>query len=380
MRTGNTFLRARSRALWVALTCAAAIGAVFACNGRLSDIHDSADVKGKACYSCHSSAYNTATNPVHVNVMPLTCQDCHDTKAWSPSSVKDHYWWPIENKHVGVSCAACHTKGYKLGDTPKDCIGCHRKDYESSVSPPHHALNVDQYPLDCTMCHTTAEPDHFKPSPWTHYDAGPPPYGYELIGSHRITVIKDDAGNALLDSKGDKISDHNPDCNGCHLGTPRVYQGTPTDCYTCHKDEFDNLAPTKNANHPTFPHTCLDCHIYSGWTQGPPISGLHPDRVNTGDGGTGGFPLEAGAGTIHAGIACQDCHKFELGLPQGGQNVDCTGCHTATAAWPAGAHASPAIDSYHLVRDGGPVAGYPNGATSKNFCVSAPCHLNGQHR
>jgi len=329
------------RALWIAAACAAAIGAAFACTGSPSNIHDTDEAKGKPCLSCHSGAYSAAKNPVHVDQMPQTCQDCHNTTAWAPSSATNHIWWPIENKHVGVSCVACHTKGYKVGDTSKDCLSCHRKDYESALNTtaafPQHALNgVDQYPLDCTMCHADTG---WKPSPWKHQTQP-----LELIGVHKITP-----------------------CAGCHIGTAPDYKGTQTDCYTCHKADFDTKAPAKRPDHTTFPHTCLNCHLMSGWLQGPPLGGLHPDAK---------FPITTG---VHAAvgttpIVCLDCHKLEKGFAAGGSNTDCVNCHVN-----GDHHVSPAIDDVHLhPPDGGAaVGGYPQGASTTNFCLL--CHAQGQH-
>lgn len=338
---------ARARSLWIAAACAAALGAGFACTNRNADIHESADAKGKACFSCHASAYNAATNPRHVNSLPTTCQDCHNTKAWVPSSAQDHPYWPILNKHVGVSCVACHTKGYTVGDTPKDCLGCHRKDYDKAQDPntgfPKHAANgVDQYPLDCALCHTDAG---FKPSPWKHLPEFPP------------GVVRDSADAGLVGRH------FNAPCVGCHLGAPPVFKGTPNDadCFRCHKADFDTRAAAKNPSHPTFPHACLNCHLMSGWTQGPPLLGLHPEAK---------FPITTGK---HAdpGILCLDCHKLEKGPAFGGANTDCVNCHL-------GSHVNPAIDARHIkTPDGGTVAGYPAASPTTNFCLG--CHAQGQH-
>jgi hypothetical protein len=324
MRPSQLIRKTGTRALWIAVACAGALGAAFACSGRVADVHESAEAKGKECFSCHFSAFNAATNPVHVNQMPTTCKDCHDTKAWVPSAAKDHPWWPIQNKHVGVSCVACHGKGFRQGDTSKDCASCHQKDYDGAHDPRHK----DFFPLDCAMCHTDMG---FKPSTFKHE--------WPLEGRHNIRVTP---------------------CAGCHPGNPPAYKGTPKDCYTCHKDDADVRAVAKNPNHSTFPHTCLNCHLMSGWTQGPPLSGLHPEA---------NFPITTGKHS-DPGIVCLDCHKLEKGLAAGGANTDCINCHL-------GAHVSPAIDAYHLrTPDGGTVAGYPQGASTTNFCLT--CHQRGQ--
>jgi hypothetical protein len=300
MRFFKNVLRARSFTAWIA-ACAAALGAALACSSSSSGSPSNVE---------QSDAGNGNTN---------------------------HPWWPILNKHVGVSCAACHTKGFTLGDTATDCLGCHRKDYEPAQNPgagfPQHALNgVDQYPLDCTMCHADTG---WKPSTWKH-QAQP----LDLLGAHKRTP-----------------------CAGCHTGAPPDYKGTPTDCYACHKNDADIKAPAKNPIHTTFPHTCLDCHLMSGWMLGPPLAGRHNEA---------GFPILTG---VHAGpgIGCQDCHKLEKGLAFGGANTDCVNCHVN-----GDHHVRPAIDDYHAHPDGGlPVVAYPQGASTTNFCLV--CHTHGQH-
>jgi hypothetical protein len=346
-------LPARARALWIAIACAAALGAAFACTSR-SDVHESDEAKGKPCFSCHSGAYNAAVNPRHVDSLPQTCQDCHSTKAWVPSTATDHPYWPILNKHVGVSCVACHNKGFKVGDTPKDCVGCHRKDYDAPKDPnaggftSHFSNGVDEFPLDCAMCHSDMG---FKPSTWRHLPDFP-------------STLLPEAEQA----DGGLAGRHfNAPCVGCHTAKPPTYKGTPTDseCYRCHKDDADMRGPAKNPTHPSFPHTCQDCHLMSGWAQGPALSGLHP--VAPRDGGIP-FPLT----DTHKGILCRDCHKLEKGKPFAGANTDCLHCHVGGVDH----HATPAIDARHL--DGGTTAAYlaAQGTAATNFCLT--CHDRGQ--
>jgi hypothetical protein len=153
-------------------------------------------------------------------------------------------------------------------------------------------------------------------------------------------------------------------CKGCHSSTPPTYKGTQTNCYECHKNDADVVAPGKNPLHTSFPHTCLDCHLMSGWTQGPPLAGRHNES---------GFPILTGKHS-DPGIGCLDCHKLEKGLAAGGANTDCVNCHVGGADH----HTTPAIDAYHQkTPDGGTVAGYPVGASVTNFCLT--CHSHGQH-
>ncbi len=330
-----------THAAWIAVACVGAVAAAFACNSAPSDVHDTDAAKSQPCVACHVSAYNVASNPVHIGQMPQTCDQCHNTAAWVPSSATNHPWWPLQNKHVGVSCTACHTKGFKVGDTSKSCASCHQKDYDNATSPPHRQADAgpELFTTDCSVCHTDVG---FQPTTFDHK-------WWPLEGRHSFLITP---------------------CAGCHpVGNPITWTLTTKDCYRCHTNDFDNVAPVKNPNHPMFPHTCLDCHVMSGWTQGPPLSGLHPEA---------NFPLGAGAHSDPR-IHCQDCHKLEKGVPQAGANTDCVNCHVPTATYPAGAHAIPAIDAvHHGLADAGVATAYDTaeGKGSTNFCLQ--CHPQGK--
>jgi hypothetical protein len=324
------------RLLSLVVACAAAVAAAFACNSAPADVHDSDQAKNTPCVSCHGAAYTVASTPVHVGQMPQTCDTCHGTTAWVPSTATNHPWWPLQNKHVGVSCVACHDKGFEVGQTSKACVSCHQKDFDGVADPKHAGF----FPLDCAYCHSDVG---FKPSSFTH-DWWP------LEGRHSYRVTS---------------------CASCHpVGNPGpTWKATRNDCYGCHANDADNVAPAKNPNHGMFPHTCLDCHLMSGWTQGPPLSGLHPEAS---------FPLKTGA-HANPGIHCQDCHKLEKGLAAGGANTDCINCHVSTTTYPAGAHDVPAIDAtHHMLADAGVGSAYDTAESTgtTNFCLQ--CHAKGQ--
>jgi len=391
MHPSTTPSLGRAPAALVVAVCAAALASAFACKSEATDVHDTDEARSGACVSCHSGAYRAAANPVHTDKMPETCQDCHTTKAWSPVDLKDHPWWKIQNKHVGVTCASCHTRGYRAGDTPKDCQGCHRKDYDGAKEPKHVG-----YPLDCTLCHSDAG---FKPSSYKHpwpidgkhtatpcagcHTGEPPRYkgtptacvdchqkDYDATKSNPLhqgqsTICTDCHTTAgwkpahvhewPLEGKHVLVK-----CSGCHTGNPPKYKGTATDCYACHKAKAD---ASTFPNHATFPHTCLDCHMMSGWK--PAITGLHPEAA---------FALKTG---VHsdARIKCQSCHVLAKGTSSGGQNTDCVNCHLPKAGAPATLephHARPAIDTRHAQLN---VAAYPAVPTTTNFCLG--CHPGG---
>jgi nitrate/TMAO reductase-like tetraheme cytochrome c subunit len=401
------------------LTVAAlAAGVGVACNGQV-DIHDTAEGRGP-CINCHASAYRTASNPVHVGVMPETCNDCHDTHAWIPVDFgpEKHKWFPLQNKHDGPVCTDCHTKGFRVGDTSKECIACHQKDADAAKDPVHVG-----FPADCKVCHNDLG---WKPSIFQH--------PWPLLNKHATTP-----------------------CAQCHTGSPPKWAGMSTDCASCHKLDYDAAA---NPIHRPIPpttgmlvgggRTCADCHTTGGGTptggwrpssfvhpivpfqltgahadpkrvacndchQAPKPAGTaprgydaktflatkcfdcHQDRLTTAMPSHATFDHECrlchstdlfkGATTHpeakfnllapskHVGINCADCHDITRGPSTGGANTNCVACHGyAGGAW-AAAHALPPLDQRHTTKG---ITGCAAGQTPSlsNLCFPTAAQTN----
>ena len=382
MHQSTTTLLGRVYVGLITALCVAALASASACGRGATNVHETEAVKGSACISCHSGAYQSASNPLHANKIQDTCQECHTTKQWSPAQVQNHKWWPLQNKHVDVKCAACHTTGFREGETSKECQGCHRKDYDDAKNPKHSGL-----PLDCAMCHADVG---FRPSSFAHpwplegahaatpcapCHAGEPP-AYKgtpkgCLDCHRKDY--DSAKNPLHAGLSAACTDCHTTrawkptsyvhvwplqgkhvvvpCNSCHTGNPPKYKGTTTDCYGCHQVASD---ASTFPNHKAFPHACLDCHAMSGWK--PALAGLHPEAK---------FPLATGA-HADARIRCQDCHILAKGASTAGQNTDCINCHM-------GSHLGAPMDVKHADLK---VPAYPLAPTTTNYCLA--CHLTGK--
>jgi hypothetical protein len=294
------------------------------------------------CVTCHQTEFLSAEQPPHVKVFPKTCSDCHTNKGWKPAKNFHHErYFPLEEAHLTATCTACHTRGFKQGETPKDCAGCHRKDYDTSAFPGH-----DTFPTTCKDCHSTRA---WKPASIPNHDQF-----FKLDGKHTMVA-----------------------CGSCH--TKGYSPGnTPKDCVGCHKQDYDT---SPFPNHNTFPTTCTDCHKTAGWK---PASIPNHDQF---------FKLDG----KHTMAACSSCHT--KGYSPGDTPKDCVGCHKrdydtspfpnhntfpttckdchSTAGWmPAtipnhdqffkldGKHSMVACGSCHT-------KGYAAGATPKD-CVS--CH------
>jgi hypothetical protein len=234
------------------------------------------------CYGCHSTDYNnTATMtgvPNHVTAnFPQDCSQCHSTSSWLNATFNhNNTSFPLTGAHTTVPCATCHTDNY-AGTLPTTCYGCHTQDYNNTATmgggvPNHVTLG---YPTDCTVCHTTQT--------WLNATFNHNNTPFPLQGPHV-----------------------NVPCTQCHIGG--VFAGTPTDCYSCHKADYQG---TTNPNHIAagFPTTCTTCHttwVTTGWA-GATFSHTW-------------FPTNHGG----ANGVCSTCHTN----PNDYSVFVCTNCHT----------------------------------------------------
>jgi hypothetical protein len=225
---------------------------------------------GKNCADCHAD--------IHRRKFGANCAQCHTVRGWQVSvqQIEDHQnRFPLFGAHAAVPCEECH-KGAAVGQfqgLSTDCTSCHLKDFQQATNPSHTALN---FPMTCQSCHTAdswlgAKFDHLKFT------------GYALTGAH-ATI----------------------DCVACHVGGK--YQGTPTDCYSCHVKDYNgtNNPPHAQAGIPT---TCSTCHSTAAWS---PAQFDHSKTV---------FPLTG----AHVSVPCSSCHingNFTT------TPTDCYSCHT----------------------------------------------------
>jgi Cytochrome c7 and related cytochrome c len=382
------------RTPWACILFGAFIFAVASTVGactRAPNIHDTPEVRNQPCINCHAQAFASATNPMHVGALPQTCKLCHSTRTWIPATVSasaaSHPWFPLANKHANLMCATCHTKGYQVGNTPKDCVGCHQGSFDTANNPSHKG-----FPTTCNTCHSdmgwvpAVASGNAVGHPWfplankhanlmcatchtKGYQPGNTPT--DCVGCHQMNY--DTANNPPhvglpttcatchtdvgwmpstfahpwpLDGKHTTAP-----CASCHTGSPPRYAGTPTACVDCHLANFQS---STFPGHNTFPQTCADCHSTTAWTGAS--ASAHPEA---------NFPIKTGSHS-NPGIVCSDCHIAALGSPVAGKNTDCVHCHL-------GAHMQPSIDASHVALK---VMNYPGpNAAQPNFCLS--CHQKG---
>jgi hypothetical protein len=255
------------------------------------------------CASCHLSAYNGTTNPNHRTAgFPQDCSLCHTTSQW-PGATFDHSKtrFPLTGAHVSLTCSTCHINGQYAG-LSSDCVSCHLKDFNATTNPNHVAAG---FPQTCATCHSTTQ---WKGAIFDHSKTG-----FQLTGAHTSVA-----------------------CSSCHVGGR--FPGTPTDCYTCHRSEYETVT---NPNHLSagFPKTCDTCHTTTRW------SGAQFNHK---------FPIYSGS---HQGkwTTCNDCHTNS----QNYAIFSCINCH---------AHVQTQMDSKHQ--------GVRNYVYNSQNCYS--CHPSGR--
>ena len=304
---------------------------------------------GNDCINCHLDEFNATTNPNHMDAgFSTNCIECHqiDGEDWSSESI-NHDFFPLTKGHDIADCAQCHTSG-SFSDTPTDCIACHQMDFENTTNPNHQGAD---FPTNCTECHTT-DPG-WMPASFAEHDALFPIYSGEHEGEWmqctdchnnpndftEFTCInchtnpetdeehEEVAGYAYENSaclachpmgNADNSFDHNDTdfpLTGAHIGVDCIlcheagYEGTPTDCASCHTMDFEQ---TVNPNHNELglPTDCASCHTTDPeWN--PASFDIHDEY----------YELNG----AHAAIA-NDCAACHNGNYNNTPNT-CFGCH-----------------------------------------------------
>ncbi|HEX7613779.1 MAG TPA: cytochrome c3 family protein, partial [Thermoanaerobaculia bacterium] len=235
----------------------------------------------RECFSCHRTDYQNSRNPPHASAaFPTTCDSCHKFSSpnWLDAGFNHNVTttFTLAGVHVTQPCTACHVNNVYKG-TPRDCYSCHKTVYQNSKNPSHLAAG---FATTCDSCHKYTDAA-WKPSSFNHGTATT----FALAGVHTTQA-----------------------CATCHVNN--VFKGTPRDCYTCHKTDYQNSV---NPGHTAagFPTTCDTCHKFSdpAWK---------PASFNHGTATT--FALAG----VHTTQACATCHVNNVykGTPR-----DCYSCH-----------------------------------------------------
>jgi hypothetical protein len=214
----------------------------------------------QTCDTCHRQM-DLGFMTAHTLSYGSACLNCHDG-ADSLVTNFDHnkFVFKVTGSHVGLPCVQCHVDARKLSDfqtVKQDCNSCHSKD------EPHDG----RFGRDCAACHSV---DGWTPAKF----------------DHSLSVFK-------LEGRHTEVS-----CEQCHVN--KVYKGTPTDCYSCHKQDDEHGG--------RFGTDCSLCHLPTTWDN---VTFDHEKS----------FPLTG----KHEKVACEKCHVNSqfVGLP-----TNCSGCHS----------------------------------------------------
>lgn len=243
-------------------------GDCAACHDKQSDLAHAA-----LCIDCHEEVGKdridrTGFHGLFEAAQRNECVVCHTDHEGRAADIVpvdagifDHNFsdFPLVAAHLSASCADCHVPEEKHRSAPSACGSCHANDdvHDGSLG------------ADCQDCHSEQS--------WSDTGFDHDTVGYRLTGEHASV-----------------------ECVDCHRGN--VYDGTPTQCVSCHA--VDDVHGGSNGP------ACHDCHSTATWRS------IGFDHF-----GETGFALEDG----HGGLNCQDCHTrgdFKDGLESA-----CAGCH-----------------------------------------------------
>jgi len=260
-----------------------------------------------ACISCHQNDFNNTNSPPHAQVgFSTTCQQCHNTTAWTGATF-DHSstGWALTGAHTQILCSQCHTNNnYGLTSANTACASCHMTDYNGTTNPNHAQLN---FPTGCDQCHNTVS---WSSATFNHNNTG-----FPLTGAH----------NTLQ-------------CSQCHINNNYNLTSANTACVSCHQADYKG---TTNPNHvqANFPTTCQQCHNTTSWgnasfdhsTTGFPLTGAHTTLQCTQCHLNGNYNLTS------ANTACVSCHQNDFNGTTNpphlaaGFPTACQNCHNTTS-------------------------------------------------
>lgn len=223
------------------------------------------------CRSCHEDP--------HLGELGIDCARCHGARSFLERGpmVRAHRLtrFPLTGSHATLDCETCHpvtSQGHmRFVGVRAECGACHLQEYQAA---PDHVASA--FPLQCQSCHSTMT--------WSGARFDHRSTGFPLTGAH--------VGVA---------------CARCH--GDGVYRGKPTDCASCHMDDYNSASPDHRAAGFTT-GACATCHSTQSWSG----ADFNHDQ--------NWFPIHSGA---HQGrwSACSDCHTSPTDFGQ----FTCLSCH-----------------------------------------------------
>jgi hypothetical protein len=181
------------------------------------------------CYSCHQTAFESASDPNHVLAgFSHDCTTCHTTSAWVPSSFNHSAatGFDLTGAHAAASCVSCHATGYT--GTATNCYACHQTDYDGTSNPSHAAAG---FPTDCQTCHTTTA---WTPSSWDHDAQYFPIYSGAHNGAWSVCADCHTNPSSFKDFECINCHEHKQTDMDAKHSQVQFYDYVSTACYNCH--------------------------------------------------------------------------------------------------------------------------------------------------
>lgn len=258
---------------------------------RCVDCHNDAQFADLAstCSSCHGEP------GLHLGQFSLTCEECHDSFAWSPAILEGRTFAHAGETNFNLvkhrqdaqggllNCRSCHSSIWS-DINGQVCIQCHSETAPEFISD--HRVQLGD---DCVDCHD----------------------GVDRMMSFDHNVV------FPLDGKHNQA-----DCRACHINY--VYQDTPDKCKDCH------LEPQVHAGF--FGLKCEYCHKADSWYPGK----LHIHKFPINHGGQNEAECALCHPAVYQDYSCFECHDHQLDEIKEGHRelglrrdelVDCFACH-----------------------------------------------------
>ena len=289
-----------------------------------------AGVKFQNCSNCHQD--------VHSNKFGQNCKQCHSEISFliiKSNNNFDHSKtnFKLEDKHINVSCTACHTSNVNAPLKHDKCTDCHKDFHEKQFI--HEGVVSN-----CADCHDTK--------------------GFNLTS---FSINQHNQGKFALDGSHASTS-----CVKCHKKTEKWnFRGIGVVCTDCHKD-YHNRQFTQDG----MVTSCSICHNTKAFGQIIYTTEQHNQGKFKLEGGHLATPCvfchkKSGTWSFREiGIRCIDCHK-DIHSGQINKKYypesNCTACHkpsrwsdlafdhSITGFSLAGKHASIACSACHLPKD-----------------------------
>ncbi|MDQ8155284.1 MAG: cytochrome c3 family protein [Gemmatimonadota bacterium] len=268
------------------------------------------------CSACH-------TDP-HKGRLTAACSSCHTTRGFRELDRKDFDHkatrYPLNGKHVGVSCESCHGVGLtKKTPAFARCADCHADAHYGRATLAGQAV-------DCAACHRV---EGFTPSTYTVAQHGSTPY--PLKGRHAEVRC------ALCHVASDTT---------LRTGTRRVMRRVSlrpvaTSCSSCHAEAHQGALARSDGR-----GECAGCHDERAWSPSSYTLARHARLA---------LPLEG----AHAPLPCSRCHvpvRPVAPLASNGRALTAT-VPLRIEAGCASCHVDPHLGRYDAGRPGAPVDG-----------------------